>query len=97
MTTGSGGSGERQWLVEPPGPQEISFQISTGDQVEVTPEVQQAFENLLQTLRGGDVQGYVYDPKCTTKNVLCEPNYRCSTESQKPCLIDYQCRIGKIA
>jgi hypothetical protein len=96
MTTESGGSEGRRWLVEPPASGEITFQMSMGDQAEVTPEVQAAFEQLVQALRGNDVQGFVYDPKCTTKNVTCSPNYACTVESQQPhCVADYHCQIGK--
>jgi hypothetical protein len=97
MTSASGDSESSRWLVTPPGSNDIHFEITAGDQVQVTPEIQQAFENLVQALRGDDMQGYVYDPKCTTKNVNCEPNYKCTVETQKPCFIDYHCQISRVS
>jgi hypothetical protein len=58
MTSESGSSEGRRWLVEPPGPQQISIQIATGDQVEVTPELRRAFDGLLQALNAGEIEGY---------------------------------------
>ncbi len=95
MTSDAGGAEERRWLAEPPGAQEISFQIAAGDQVEVTAEVQEAFTQLIQTLRGDDMQGYIFDPKCTTRNMGCTSNGKCVYEVQLPnCLIDYRCTIA---
>jgi hypothetical protein len=94
MTSESGGG---RWLVEPPGSQEVHFQMAAGDQVEVTDAVQEAFSQLIQTLRGDDVQGYIYDPKCTTRSIDCTSNGKCSVEFQHPnCLIDYGCKIARI-
>jgi hypothetical protein len=83
-------------LVEPPGSQEISLQVEIGDQVEITDEVQKAFENLVQALRGDDMQGYIYLPKCTKRTIDCTANGNCGVEHQAPCFIDYSCKIGKI-
>jgi hypothetical protein len=93
MAEGAEGS---HWLVRPPGAMDINFEITAGDQVQITPEVQHAFENLVHALRGDDMQGYIYDPKCTTKKSTCEPNLKCSVETQAPCLIDYHCQISRI-
>jgi deferrochelatase/peroxidase EfeB len=95
MTSQSGESGERRWLVEPPGPQEVNFQIAAGNQVEVTAAVQEAFTHLIQTLRGDDMQGYIYDPKCKERAFGCTQNGKCTSEYQSPnCLIDYGCKIA---
>ncbi|HTE83679.1 MAG TPA: hypothetical protein VK821_03030 [Dehalococcoidia bacterium] len=97
MTNQSESRDERHWVVEPLGPGEISFQIAAGKDVEVTPELQTAFSALVETLRSSDVQGYAYDPKCTTKDFRCTNNGACKAESQYPCFIDYHCQIGKLA
>ncbi|HTE83682.1 MAG TPA: hypothetical protein VK821_03045 [Dehalococcoidia bacterium] len=98
MTSESGGSEGRQWLVEPPGPQQISLQIAGGDELEITPDVQAAFDAFVQVLRGSDVQGYLKDPSCTARDMTCTINGNCHSEYQHPnCLIDYHCQIGKIA
>jgi hypothetical protein len=97
MTNEPNGPEERHWLLEPPASQEIQFQIEAGSRVVITPEVQAAFEHLVRTLLGSDVQGFVYDPKCTERYLTCVPNLKCDVESQKPCLIDYHCRIASIS
>jgi hypothetical protein len=97
MTSESGTPEDRRWLVEPLGSQEVNFQITAGDQVEVTAEVQEAFTHLIQTLRGDDVQGYIYDPKCTQRSIDCTSNGKCTSEFQHPhCLIDYHCSLSRI-
>ena len=83
-----------EWLLEPPGPGEIKFQISAGEDAEVTPEVRAALDHLISLLSGSDVQGYVIDTACGKKTMLCAPNYKCQVERQQPCLIDYACQIA---
>ena len=58
-TTSESGLSEGRWLTAPPGGEEIMFQFGTGDQVEVTPAVQEALGNLIKALRGDDVQGFI--------------------------------------
>jgi len=84
-------------MLEPPGPGEISFQIAEGDGVEVTPDLQAAFAALVEKLRGGEVQGYVYDATCPSKLVTCLHNGKCSWEQVGVCYVDYRCLIGKLA
>jgi deferrochelatase/peroxidase EfeB len=93
----AGESNGGRWLVEPPGPQEVNFHIAAGDQVVVTPAVREAFDHLIETLRGDDMQGFTYDPNCGKKIWECDFNGKCIHETQVPnCLIDYQCRIASI-
>lgn len=87
---------QHRWLVEPLTSQEIRFQIESGDRVEVTPQVQAAFEHLVRTLRGADMQGFVYNPKCEDRYLTCLPNAKCTVEMQKPCFIDYHCSIASL-
>jgi hypothetical protein len=75
----------------------MRFHIETGDHVEITPEVRAAFEQFVQVLRGADVAGFVYDPKCTDKYSSCTPEAKCDWETQRPCFIDYHCRIASIS
>jgi hypothetical protein len=102
MTGESGGSEERRWLVEPPGPQQINFQIAAGDQAEVTSELRQAFDDFLDALAGAEVEGYAractdYIKGCTTNSFACSPRGKCTQESQAPCLMDYYCAISRIS
>jgi len=96
MTTESGNSEGRRWLVEPAGAQEIKFQIATGDAFEVTPEVQAAFAALLEKLHGGEVQAYTYRAQCPDHKWTCLPNGKCTWEAAQPCYVDYLCQIGKL-
>jgi hypothetical protein len=102
MTNEGGNSGERQWLTEPPGPQEMHFQIAAGDQVKMTPEVRAAFEHFLEAL-ADDTEAYSlndgcagYTKGCTEDNFACMPRAKCTWEVQKPCFVDYQCKIANL-
>jgi hypothetical protein len=97
MTSESGGDEERRFLLDPPGPGEISLHIAEGNGVEVTAELQAAFAALVEGLRGGEVQGYVYDAACPEKRVTCLHNGSCGWEQVGACYVDYHCLIGKIA
>jgi hypothetical protein len=46
------------WLLSPPGPGEIHVHVDVGRETRLTPEVQQALNELLRTLEGEDVGGY---------------------------------------
>ena len=100
MTSESGASEERRWLVEPPGAQDIAFSITAGDQVDVTLEVRQAFSDLLDAVADADVEGYMSDnctgfvTGCQTNTYSCSPRRRCTTEAQAPCEMDYSCAIA---
>jgi hypothetical protein len=100
MANESGSADQPRWLVEPPGPQDIKFQIATGDQVEITAEIRQAFDGLLAALAGGDVEGYTasecvgYIKGCSTNTFACTPRRVCTSESQQPCFILYHCLIA---
>lgn len=100
MTSESDDSARRRWLVEPPGSGTINFQIAAGEQAEVTPEMQQAFNSLLEALEGVEVEGYVvsechaYKKGCTTNTFSCTPRRVCTAEVQQPCFMDYHCVIA---
>jgi hypothetical protein len=72
--------GERQWIVEPPGPGEVSLHMAFGDDVQLTPEQEEALGELLRTLEAGDaeVSGHANAKPCPTNctklecgNVVC--------------------------
>jgi hypothetical protein len=99
MASESESSAERNWLVEPPASTHIAFRIAAGDQVEVTPEIRQAFENLVVSLNAADVEGYTdacigYVRGCTNNTYNCSPRQRCGYEGQAPCFINYFCKIA---
>jgi hypothetical protein len=99
VTSESSGAEERRWLVDPPGPQQIKFQIAAGDQAEVTPELRQALDGLLEALTGTEVEGYAnscgyYIKGCGTNTFGCHPRGKCTIEWQSPCVVDYGCRIA---
>jgi len=100
MASESGGSAERRWLMGPPGPQQIAFGISSGDQVDVTPETRQAFNQLLEAMAAADVAGYTADDcthyvkGCDANTFDCTPRSICTAEAQYPCLMDYTCAVA---
>jgi len=95
MTSEPSTPGGSRWLLQPPGPQEVSFQFATGENAEITPEIQRAFEKLIRTLVGEDVRGFAGSPNCLTLRFTCAPNGRCTVESQSPgpCEVDYSCKV----
>jgi hypothetical protein len=98
--TSDSGDGTPRWLVEPPAPNTINFQIVAGDRVEMTSEIRTAFERLLEAMSGGDdVQGFQdkchsFEKGCTTNTFTCVPRRVCTVESQFPCFVDYGCSIA---
>ena len=95
MTSEPSTPGGSRWLLEPPGPQEISLHFAAGENAEITDEIQHAFEKLIQTLGGDDVRGFAPSPKCGPLTFTCTPDGRCTVESQSPlCEVDYHCKIA---
>ena len=48
--------GERRWVVEPPGPGEVSLHLAVGDGVILTPEQETALTELLRSLEAADAE-----------------------------------------
>jgi hypothetical protein len=99
MTSESGPRDQGHWLVEPPGSTDVNFQIAAGDQVEITPEMRQAFDNLVTALNTADVEGFTdacidYIKGCITNTYICSPRQRCANEGQYPCFMQYYCKIA---
>jgi hypothetical protein len=76
--------GEREWIVEPPGPGEVAFHMSFGDGVELTAEQEAALSELMRALETNDaeVSGLALAGKCGAYSACtdksCKP-VRCST------------------
>ncbi len=77
--------GERQWIVEPPGPGEVSLHMAFGEGVQLTKEQEAAVAELLRTLEAEDaeVTGHA---RCTQQasctRLTCDPvvcNLKCGT------------------
>jgi hypothetical protein len=96
MTSESGNTELRRWIVEPAGAEQIKLQIASGDAFEVTPEVQSAFAALIEKLNGGDVQAYASSAECPDHKWTCLPNGKCSWEAVQPCYVDYLCLIERL-
>jgi hypothetical protein len=71
--------GERQWIVEPPGPGEVSLHMAFGQGVQLTEEQEAAVGELLRTLEAVDaeVTGHELAGKCpkqsTCGTLTCKP------------------------
>lgn len=101
MTDDPASSEGRRWLVEPPGPQQVTFRIAAGDQVEIGPEIREAFERLVEALASAEVEGFdmaadcpAYKKGCTTNTFDCVTRGKCVWEAQAPCLMQYHCIIA---
>jgi len=77
----------RQWIVEPPGPGEVSLHMAFGEGVQLTKEQEAAVSELLRSLEAVDaeVTGHA---KCTQQStctkLTCDPvvcNLKCGTLS----------------
>ncbi len=90
-----------EWLLEPPGANEVHFHLATGDDVELTPEARQAVETLLAELSSGEVEGFrfgIWDcdelarPSCNPDNCTlanCQP-----LTTTPACFAHSHCRIS---
>jgi hypothetical protein len=102
MTNQSQDQSGSSWLVEPPGPGEVHFEIALGEGLTMTEETQQAIEALLKQILGGETEGYAAGcyPKCADlKNcgvLECTSLNNCKPLKQQPCLALMSCTIGKI-
>ena len=103
MQDNAGDGGARRWLLGPPGGRN-SFELASGDQAEVTPEVREAIEGLLRALGAGDegaeVAGYTcfgLVVGCDTNKYICMPRGKCDFEGQRPCFTDYHCTIAQLS
>ena len=67
--------GERQWIVEPPGPGEVALHFAVGDGVELTDGQLAALTTLLASFEGEDAEVAGYSTGCPT--VKCGPSYSC--------------------
>jgi hypothetical protein len=75
VTSESGASEGRSWLIEPPGPGEITFGVALGEGVEDNAETRAAIEALISTMVKGEVQGYtsvcLLDLGCAALDISC--------------------------
>jgi len=80
--------GERQWLVEPPEPGQVSLHMAFGEGVALTPEQEAAVGELLRSLEAVDaeVTGHALAGKCTKQStctkLTCDPvvcSLKCGT------------------
>jgi len=78
MTSASGSPEERGWLLRPPAPGTAEFIVRIGEGAELTSEVRQALDQLMDALSGGDTAGFAgqcaswYDSEpCYTQLVQC--------------------------
>jgi hypothetical protein len=93
---------ESRWLLEPPGPNEVQFQISVGEGIQVTDEIRRAIDDLIASLNMEDVVGYATcSPRCRTLancgTKTCKPLNNCTELTVRPCLADMRCIIANIA
>jgi hypothetical protein len=86
--------------VEPPRPNEVQFQLSVGEGLDVTDEVQQAVERLLRSLLAEETEGYKAGclPDCPDLRSCgayrCLPLRNCQPLTKTPvCLADVKCYI----
>ena len=49
-------AGARQWIVEPPSPDEVIFHVSIGERVELTEDQERALSEFLESLETSDAE-----------------------------------------
>jgi hypothetical protein len=104
MTSDQEGNQQPHWLIEPPAPGEIQFYIATGNNIELTEEIQKALDQMLVSLQLEDLQdveGYSSCfPKCFDLSKCphfgCYPLKNCKELSRYPCAARIDCKIQTI-
>ena len=74
--------GDRQWIVEPPGPGQIALQVSCGEGVVLTDDQEAALGELLRSLEARDpeVTGHATAWPCDQHSTWCR-QLRCKSVS----------------
>jgi hypothetical protein len=82
---------EPRWIVGPPAPGEVNIQIAVDRQAQLTPELQEALEQLVQALQQDEVEGYARP--CPSRVVTCKADGPCQPKVTSPCYSFQTCRI----
>src|ERR1700751_76922 len=109
MPKKKGTEGGPSWILEPPGPDEISFSVAIGPQVEVTPETRSALEALMNDLADQEVADFVFGSEPASRAATeettaaracvglrtCAPYKKCTVLTTQPnCYVLVHCRIA---
>jgi hypothetical protein len=87
---------DRPWLQEPLGPTDWRVRVEVGEGVELSPEIRDALDTLLQELNTVDVEGFAVScPDLSAcKQYNCEPLGKCTVQWRRPCYWDEGCKIA---
>jgi hypothetical protein len=92
MADQSVGSGEPRWLLKPQ-PREAYVHVGVGEGAELTPELREALEALVDALHQEEVAGYAKPRPCPELEI-CSPLGRCLPHTSAPCASFTTCRIA---
>lgn len=81
--------GERQWIVEPPEPGEISLHMAFGEGVQLTKEQEAAVGELLRSLESVDAE--------VTGLAKCSPQSTCNKLTCDPVVCQLKCGTLKMS
>ena len=73
-------SGDRQWIVEPPGRGEITFHMAVGDGVDLSEEQERALSDFVRSLETSDAEVTGHD----MVTGRCSAYSHCTTKTCKP-------------
>jgi hypothetical protein len=93
------GGEDRGWLLEPAAADEVRIHVEVGPGSELSPEVRDALDTLMQTLHDDEVAGFAITPECPDLAACmfyeCTPYGKC-TLRKLPCFADIRCQIASI-
>ena len=96
MEDGGSRSHDDDWLLEPPEAGRLHFAITTGSEVELTPEARAALDLLVSHLQTDEVTGFAMSEPCGSLDACSK--YRCNLGKcmiyKAPCLADVVCYIN---
>ena len=86
-------SEDTRWIIGPPGPGEVAIHLAVDEHAQLTPELRQAIDGLVEALHQDEVAGYgEVDPR-VRRIVVCDPKGSCRPRSTQPCAVFETCRI----
>lgn len=89
------------WLVSPVAPDETRVYFAAGDDVELSDEVRDALETLLDEINDAEVEGFAFGAvSCSMLDACsafsCSPMNKCTVLTKAPCFSDLSCVIAKL-
>jgi hypothetical protein len=90
--------GNRRWLVEPIGPNDVRIHVDVGEASEISQEARVALDRLLDELQRSDAEVFDDFPPCPElsdcRTFACISLGKCQNLSKGPCFAEVSCEIS---